>query len=98
MSDDTKHKLTIRGAFSEPWNCELIWGYTRTRVRHLQFQAAPHGMFAITSGTQGNASGSLKMAEMFYTKNGLPIDMDATWEYEARFSPRKSTDAAGRLI
>ena len=98
VSDDTKHKLTIRGAFSEPWNCELIWGYTRTRVRHLQFQAAPHGMFAITSGTQGNASGSLKMAEMFYTKNGLPIDMDATWEYEARFSPRKSTDAAGRLM
>ena len=35
---------------------------------------------------------------LFYTKNGLPIDMDATWEYESRFSPRASTDEDGRLM
>ena len=98
LSDDTRIKLSIRGAFSEPWNSELIWGFTRTRVSYLQQQSVPRGMFGNVSGTRGNASASLKMAGMFYTKNGLPMDMDRTWNYMERFSPRTATEAEGHLI
>ena len=97
-SDDTNRKMSIRLAFSEPWNSELIWGYTRTRVQSLQYQAVPRGFYASTGGTMGNGSVSLQMASKFYTKNGVPIDEDLTWNYADRYAPRTATLDEGRLI
>ena len=30
-------------------------------------------------------SPSMKMVEMYYTENGLPIDMDKEWEFAKRY-------------
>ena len=37
-------------------------------------------------------SPSMKMVEMYYTKNGLPIDMDMDWNYERRYKMGQVTD------
>lgn len=37
-------------------------------------------------------SPSMKMVEMYYTKNGLPIDMDREWKYEERYTMGQVTD------
>ena len=41
----------------------------------------------------GCLSPTLRMAELFYTENGLPIDMDATWHYDQRYILKKETDS-----
>ena len=33
----------------------------------------------------GGVAPSMKMVEMFYTRNGLPLDMDKTWNYANRY-------------
>lgn len=40
----------------------------------------------------GCLSPSLKMVEMYYTENGLPIDMDKNWIYEDRYRMGRETD------
>lgn len=41
---------------------------------------------------KGYVAPSLKMAEIFYTENGLPIDYDKRWPYENRYSFMRETD------
>ncbi|MDR2776030.1 MAG: RagB/SusD family nutrient uptake outer membrane protein, partial [Tannerella sp.] len=36
-------------------------------------------------------SATLKMAETYYTRNGLPIDVDPYWEYDTRYEIRADT-------
>lgn len=40
----------------------------------------------------GCLSPTLKMVEMFYTENGLPIDMDKTWSYQDRYQMGREND------
>lgn len=34
----------------------------------------------------GNLNPTMRIVELFYTKNGLPIDMDKTWDYPNRYT------------
>lgn len=36
---------------------------------------------------------SMKMVEMYYTNNGLPIDQDREWDYTSRYQIGKETDS-----
>ena len=36
MSDTTMTQMSIRGALTEPWNCEVIWGLANSRANVLQ--------------------------------------------------------------
>ncbi len=41
----------------------------------------------------GTLSPSMKMVEMFYTDNGLPIDQDKTWDYTGRYEMNREADS-----
>ena len=45
------------------------------------------------SSMLGLVSPSLKMVEMYYTENGLPIDADRTWNYNGRYQMSRETNA-----
>ena len=95
----TNYKLSIRGAMTEPWNSELIWGYTGTRTRVMQAQSIPRGLFyANNISSNGNATVPLRMASLFYTKNGVPIDEDITWDYSGRYGIKKVPEADFALM
>lgn len=72
----------LRYVFVDRDTDEVIWGDTR-----------PEGAYAFqnksTPFVPGNAwngvSPTLTMLEMFYTKNGLPIDRDPNWDYNGRY-------------
>jgi starch-binding outer membrane protein, SusD/RagB family len=90
LSDTTMKQMSVRNAFSEPWNSELIWGLTGNNVGGFNtfFQSiggAGYDLAYISGGgvTYGNAlmGPTLKMAKMFYTKNGVPIDEDKTLSF-----------------
>ena len=84
MSDVTALKLTIRGTVTEKWNKEIIWGSTHN-VTLLQRECSPR-LFSTNLGNGSNGTGiTLKIAEQFYTHNGIPIDEDPTWDYDNRY-------------
>lgn len=83
MSTVTALKLTIRGAVSERWNNEIIWGSTRDGG--LAKACMPR-LYIPNIGSDTNTNGlTMNVAEDFYTENGIPIDEDPAWDYEHRY-------------
>lgn len=96
VDEATKIEMSIRNAVCEKWNTELIWG-TTTKPNDtwtLQLYASPQLESSVAnSGLKGQLAPTLKMAELFYTENGVPITEDKTWDYANRFQLRTSTAA-----
>ncbi|WP_316818290.1 RagB/SusD family nutrient uptake outer membrane protein [Pedobacter nyackensis] len=96
VDEATKIEMGIRNAVCEKWNTELIWG-TTTKPNDtwtLQLYASPQLESSVAnSGLKGQLAPTLKMAELFYTENGVPITEDKTWDYANRFQLRTSTAA-----
>lgn len=96
LSDTTMTQMSIRNATSEPWNSELIWGLTvNNNTTDIQTSAA--GRF--DPANAGNLGGkiqtgpTLKMAKLFYTQNGVPINEDKTLDFSNIASIRTGTHA-----
>ncbi|HTI07610.1 MAG TPA: RagB/SusD family nutrient uptake outer membrane protein [Puia sp.] len=72
-----------RYSMVDPWNSELIWGYTDPQgnpidIFHL---ATPR----IQGKTYNGECPTLKIVETYYTQNGLPIDVDPSYDYANRY-------------
>jgi hypothetical protein len=91
LSDTIKTQLALRNLWCERWNSEIIWANTQSMVDALQ-TISHH--YRLDPGYQGFSSSSarlappLKIAEMFYSENGVPINEDKTWEYSKRYQLR----------
>jgi len=91
LDDDTKLEMTIRNSVCEKWNRELIFGSTAS-TRSIQMTASPNfDPNNFNNSLRGQLAPTLKMAELFYTKNGVPITEDPTWDYANRFNLRATT-------
>ncbi|OOG18363.1 hypothetical protein BWD42_11150 [Sphingobacterium sp. CZ-UAM] len=96
VDDFTKTEMSIRNAVCEKWNTELIWGTTTKPddTWTLQLYASPQlDPNVANPSLKGQLAPTLKMAELFYTKNGVPITEDKTWDYVNRFQLRTATAA-----
>jgi hypothetical protein len=96
MVEPIQVQLDLRGAVTdkETTNQEVIWANPNSRAGDIQRWSMP----LIKAGTSGSGpkgiiAPPIKMAEMFYTKHGVPISQDITWPYSTRFNLRKSTFA-----
>ncbi len=101
VSDQTRAKLTIRNAVTERWNSELVWGNSNSRIGQLQAQSIPRALEPgkeANSSVGGNLAVPIKVANQFYTKNGVPITEDKTWNYSKRYNLRKAVAADKYLI
>lgn len=82
LSDTTETKLSIRNAVTERWNSEIIWNNTLSTNTDLQkFSMAPLSDENNHNDAQKIVSPTLKMARMFYSKNGVPINEDKTLDF-----------------
>ena len=105
ISDTTMKQMSIRNAMSERWNSELIWGVTvnnssaNNSSYNRFFQTMCVGQFdfanleAYKTANHPLLGPTLKMAKMFYTQNGVPIDEDKTLDFTNIASLRKATRA-----
>jgi hypothetical protein len=96
IDDPTKIEMNIRNSICEKWNSELIWGSASggNPTYWLQLFACPQlNSGSINLDVKGKLAPPLKMAELFYTKNGVPIEEDKTWDYANRFNLRTTTSA-----
>lgn len=82
LSEQTKTVLSIQGAITDKWNDEVIWGMTNTNTRVLQ--SASVARVVGNWGVISCLAPPIKIAEMFYSKNGVPIEEDKSYPYESR--------------
>ena len=92
LSDQTLLVQTLRGVISHRWNPEVIWSNTASIVDG-GFQMECFTYFE-TSTSLNNVwqkmSVPLSTVERFYSKNGVPIEEDNTYDYASRYSLRVS--------
>lgn len=92
VSDTTALNVALRQRITQKWNKELIWGHTGS-TRDIQFEAMPR-LFAYEKvPVRARHCAPLRIAEMFYSKNGVPINEDVTWDFTNRYKQRKATEA-----
>jgi hypothetical protein len=94
LSLQTKLTMNIRGTTNERWNKEIIWANTNFGSTSIQQHATPRGLdpaAIINAGTKGNLSVPMRIASLFYSKNGVPIEEDDSWGYNNRFQLRTAT-------
>lgn len=85
ISDSTRIKLNVRGAVTERWNKEILWGSTKNdnflqQVAAVRLQNAPASAPVISM-----MSPTIQVAERFYSNHGVPIEEDKTWDYANRY-------------
>lgn len=94
VKDITEIKLNIRNSVTDRTSKEIIWASTNSLATAIQQAAFPRGLNPAAKDN-GSVFGSLaptrKIAEMFYTRNGVPITEDKTWNYANRFELQTPT-------
>jgi hypothetical protein len=97
LPDSLRTVLTIQTATTEKWelNTELIWALNN--IFNYQVYCGPKLTKKATANPQFFATWAttLNQQELFYTRHGLPINEDKTWDYANRYELRTG-DAAGR--
>ncbi|HBG41888.1 MAG TPA: RagB/SusD family nutrient uptake outer membrane protein [Porphyromonadaceae bacterium] len=77
-----KLQTTYRQSICDRWNKELIWGGTNHDSHFLSSQAHAR-ILRLSSETVGNVTSqwapTLKIAEAYYSANGVPIEEDTQW-------------------
>lgn len=101
VSDQLRQELTIQNAVTEKWdqNPELVWALNPT----FPFQGYCTPRLTTLSAINIFSNPStfavpISTAEMFYTKNGVPMAEDKTFDYNGRYNLRNGDDANKDLI
>ncbi|MDR2467066.1 MAG: RagB/SusD family nutrient uptake outer membrane protein [Prevotellaceae bacterium] len=91
MPPEIRLDLTLRMSLSERWNSDIIWANTGNWGTDIQQQTHPRELIAGTGNTtqyRANFGVPVKILYLFHSKNGVPVEEDKTWNYNARFTPR----------
>lgn len=101
LDKDLTIQMSIRNAVCAKWNEELIWGNSTARGNGwVQRMACPK----LDPARLGNAdplgelAPTLKMADLFYSKNGVPINEDKAYDYNNRYKTRRVTANEGKFL
>jgi hypothetical protein len=84
LSEETILNMQVRGAVTEKWNSEIIWGDPRGCA--LQSPCFPAFNILHYANFGANYAPPMHIVESFYTKNGLPIKEDKDWQYVDPYS------------
>jgi len=95
LSDSTRRVMTCRHVVMDKWNSEMIWAQSRyDHINDLQNFSKP--FFTLSEQATGWSmpflGGTLRMAELFYSNRGVPIDEDTQYDYVNRYLTADSPD------
>jgi hypothetical protein len=99
LNDTLLVQLNIRNVLTEKWNDEIIWTNTQTTTganQDLQRCVMPNfraDIYPDVSTIFNHIQPPLKIAEMFYTNHGLPVENDLAWDTIDPYSFRRGGDA-----
>jgi hypothetical protein len=87
--DNMKTLYNLRMLVCDPWNEELVWGYSNlnyydqgelAHATNIRLPAGYEGVVNTAAFSWQWLGASYQMAERYYTKNGLPIEEDQTFD------------------
>lgn len=86
LSDTIMTQMSLRNAFCERWNSELIWANTQSVQNDVQMLTTPKLNPEYQEGARISQSycAPLKIGDQFYTDHGVPMEEDKTFNYESR--------------
>ena len=87
-----RDQYNSRYVVTDPWNSELIWGNSSPVSNGQYWQIQSPAMMKSPASSSVEAAWqwlapSVRMAETYYTKNGLPIDEDLSFDFTNRLEP-----------
>lgn len=96
-----KAVMNTRWQMVDPWNSELIWGYSGKKESDdasssFQYIAIPIGWR--TGAPYGSLAATLTTVELFYSKNGIPADKDPNYDWTNRFQMASGLPAGQETI
>ena len=85
LTDSLRQTLTLRNAFNNRWNSEVIWGNTQIQssgdmLAFQQWTMPNMTENAHSTGGYRFIGVPLKIVDQFYTRNGLPMANDRDWD------------------
>lgn len=83
LSDEIKEQLSIRNAVTSRWGIEHVWALSNSYFVNEALCMPPlaRGGNVDRFQLQGVWGAPIKIAKMFYTKNGVPIEEDKTLDF-----------------
>lgn len=82
ITDETMTQMSIRQAVCERWNSEVVWGNSNSTTYDLQrWSMPPLDIEHNHNDARKILSPPLKMAKLFYSENGVPINEDASLNF-----------------
>lgn len=93
LSPETKTQLNIRNAITTRWSTEHVWALSNSYFVNEALCMPPlvRGANVDRFQLQGVWAAPLKIAKMFYTKNGVPIEEDKTLDFSNYTQVRAAT-------
>ncbi|GAA4140260.1 RagB/SusD family nutrient uptake outer membrane protein [Sphingobacterium kyonggiense] len=96
-----KAVMNTRWQMVDPWNSELLWGYSGKRESDdanssFQYIAIPIGWR--TGPPYGALAATLTAVELFYSKNGIPADKDPNYDWNNRYQMASGLPAGQETI
>lgn len=90
INDSIRVGLTIRGTVTDRWNKEILWAHSNSQssVGSLQAWIQPKALSPAQvaySTPNGSTGVPLKIASLFYSENGVPIEEDFTWDFANKY-------------
>ncbi|MDR3245789.1 MAG: RagB/SusD family nutrient uptake outer membrane protein [Prevotellaceae bacterium] len=80
MNEKSILAMQVRGAVTERWNEEIVWGDSRSNTNTLQSACLPVFYMEQNGGALLKSyAPTFRTVEQFYTKNGIPIEDDDEW-------------------
>jgi len=84
LSDTTITQMSIRNSVCERWNTELIWGDVNSLLPQVQYSPRTWDPSRSHTALTGRYGPPIKIVELFYSKNGVPIEEDLEYDYAGR--------------
>lgn len=90
-SEIIQYAYNKRFSIVDPWNEELLWGYSGLDYEGQGGFAHASNMRSVAEPTTASYAwqwlgADYRMDELFYSKNGVPIEDDKTYDYENRLA------------
>ncbi len=89
-SEAVMRELTFRSVVTEKGSSEIIWPGTNNRQEWWEQGEYQPLLVQVTSSNpvRQRIGATMRMAELFYSKNGVPINEDFSFDYENRYKLR----------
>ncbi|WP_316816539.1 RagB/SusD family nutrient uptake outer membrane protein [Pedobacter nyackensis] len=95
LPERLKTMMDLRQSITEKWenNSELIWALNSTfSYQSMSMPRLTSKMVENLSGAPGNFAVPISMAELFYSKNGVPINEDRNYNYRGRYTIENASE------